>query len=360
LAPPASGTQQLGEVRILVITDQLRRRVPGGIGTYVRGLALGIERLVEREGDLGVETCFRPSRLPPSLPFVPTRLWRMALPGGFDVLHAPALPAPSGHTPTVVTVHDVAWRELPDAYPAHGRRWHERALAWAVERAAAIVVPSTPVAEALVAGGVPGETITVVPEGADHLPVPDAPRAAATRRQLGVEGPYLLTVSTIEPRKNLPRLLEAHARARSNTPTVPPLVVVGPEGWGHVRAAARDARFVGAVASEALAALYAGAVAFVYVPLTEGFGLPPLEAMTFGIPVVASRGRVPSVAGAALEVDPCSVGELADALVAVTTDAGLAARLAVNGKEHARRFTWAGCAAAHLELWRRVAGKGCR
>ena len=176
------------------------------------------------------------SRLPGPLM---TRAWDLGLlrPGrGSDVVHSVSLaaPLPAKGVPLVLTVHDVAWRSMPEAYPTRGRRWHEAALRRAAARAAAVIVPSEATATAVLAAGVGiGERrLHVVPEGADHLGEPDGPAAQALLDRLGVKGPYLLTVSTLEPRKNLGRLFEAYALARPRLLEPWPLVVVGPSGWG--------------------------------------------------------------------------------------------------------------------------------
>ena len=142
-------------------------------------------------------------------------------------------------------------------------------------------------------------------------------------------GGYLLTVSTLEPRKNLPRLLDAHALALPRLPEPWPLVVVGPAGWGPALAPRPSVLLAGHVAGGVLSALYDGARLVAYVPLREGWGLPAVEAMACGTPVVATP--MPSTGGAACEVPPADVEAIADALVAVATDEALRARLVDAG-----------------------------
>ena len=131
-----------------------------------------------------------------------------------------------------MTVHDVAWRRHPEATTRRGARWHEAALRRATRSGAALVVPSRLVAADLVAAGVAENRITVVPSGADHLPAPDAAATDALLQRMGVSGPFLLTVSTLEPRKNVDRLVRAFGRVRDSLPGPWPLVIVGPTGWG--------------------------------------------------------------------------------------------------------------------------------
>jgi glycosyltransferase involved in cell wall biosynthesis len=330
---------------VTLVTEQLRRRVPGGIGTYVRALQQGLAALDDH--DVVVEPWT--SRLPPQLR---SRLWDRGI-GQLrgDVVHAPSFAFPRASGRLVVVVHDMAWREAPDTFPARGRAWHERAFARARERADHLVVPSTATADRVVEAGVPVERVTVIEEGCDHLPAPDEAGAASV-----VAGDFLLTVGTREPRKNLARLVAAYGKAQLRLPDSLPLVVVGPAGWGPNEELG-DVIVAGAVSDAVLAGLYRRARAFVYVPLVEGFGLPPVEAMHAGAPVIASTA-VPSTAGAALTVDPLDVDAIADALAAVSTDDALREDLVGRGRVRAARLTWTAAAGAHVDLWRAMASTG--
>jgi alpha-1,3-rhamnosyl/mannosyltransferase len=224
-------------------------------------------------------------------------------------------------------------------------------------------VPSRLVASDLVAFGVDESRIIVVPGGTDHLAPPDEDAATALLRRAGVRGPYLLTVGTLEPRKNLDRLVQAFSLARPQLPEPWPLVIVGPTGWGHGgRPQETDGVvFTGSVPDAALSALYRGARAFAYVPLTEGYGLPPLEAMRMGTPSLVST-EVPSVHDLgetdpppARTVDPLDVDDMVAGLVAVLTDDALRDDLAARGFLFASARTWQAAAAAHVRLWRGLA-----
>lgn len=396
-------------MRALLAVEQLRRSLPGGIGRYARGLVGGLLE-VQAAGDSGAEIELLASRPPrpdsaagaghmpgdplaawgfpvrsSSLPgVVLTRAWErgwVAAPPAFDVVHSVSLAAPpvrrgrgpGGTTPSlVISVHDLAWRAHPESTTARGRRWHEGALHRALRRADAFLTPSPEVADALRGLGARDDAVAVVPFGADHLPAPDEAGADDLLERLGVPGPYLLTAGTLEPRKNLRRLVRAYADARPSLPEPWPLVVVGPRGWGDagldggLPAARPDAApgaevvAAGPVSDGVLAALYRRARAFAYVPLTEGFGFPPLEAMGAGVPVVASTG-VPSVAPAsgevpaALRVDPQSTEAITEALVAVATDEPLRCDLVARGTALYGSLTWRRCAREHLTLWERVA-----
>jgi glycosyltransferase involved in cell wall biosynthesis len=353
------------------VAEQLRRTVPGGIGVYVGGLLQGLTELGHDGLDVPDVTLYASrarrspdplgsfgervtaSRLPSA---VLTRAWDRSIlhaPEGFGVVHATSLAVPPVRRgATVVTVHDVAWRHVPDAYPRRGRRWHEAALQRALHRASHLVVPSAGVADDLIAAGAPASAITVVPHGADHLPEPDDVNATALLERFAVTGEFVLSVGTVEPRKNLRRVFEAYGVARSSLPGPWPLVVVGPSGWGPGMASHPGVVLTGAVSPEVLAGLYARARLLVYVPLVEGFGLPPVEAMRLGTPVVASR--LPSTGGAALEVDPSSAEAIGAAIVRVATDDDLRRDLGVRGAAHARSLTWRAAAGAHIHLWNSV------
>jgi glycosyltransferase involved in cell wall biosynthesis len=359
-------------VRLLVVAEQLRRAVPGGIGTYARGLLAGLAAL---DPPLRPEVALWASRAPRGRPDplaalgpvvtsalparaqvwawdrgfgrVPARPW----PSGPDVVHATSLAVPrTGEVPLSVMVHDLAWRHFPEAYPLRGRRWHEAALGRAVDRAALLVVPSATVADDLVGAGAPAGRVEVVEEGCDHLLPPDDAGAGALLARLGVDGDFFLTVSTLEPRKNLPRLLAAYAAARPRLPERWPLVVAGPAGWGPSLRPGPGVVLAGHAGGGVLTALYRRARVVAYVPLREGFGLPVAEAMACGAPVVASP--VPSAGGAALEVDPFDVEAMASALVEAATDGSRRAELVAAGSARAGGLTWARAAGRHVELWR--------
>jgi alpha-1,3-rhamnosyl/mannosyltransferase len=224
-------------------------------------------------------------------------------------------------------------------------------------------VPSRLVAADLVAFGVDEARVTVARGGTDHLAPPDDEATTALLRQVGVRGEYLLTVGTLEPRKNLDRLVRAYRRARPQLPEPWPLVIVGPTGWGRTARPqeAEGVVFAGSVPDAVLTALYRRARAFAYVPLTEGYGLPPLEAMRMGTPALVSS-EVPSVHDLgepdpppARIVDPLDVDEMAAGLAAVLVDDTLRGDLAARGSSFASARTWRSAAGAHVRLWRQLA-----
>jgi glycosyltransferase involved in cell wall biosynthesis len=373
--------------------EQLRRSVPGGIGAYARGLLSGLAAVADGQDEADI-TLFA-SRAPGQRPWrragvadplagfgrpyllshlpgpVLTRAWDhgyTGLPRGFDIVHSVSLAAPSqpvrGGVRSVITVHDMAWRKFPEATTARGRRWHEAALGRASDSGASLVVTSGFVAADLMKDGVDERRITIVHGGSDHLVGPDPVQTEALLRRLGVAGEFVLTVGTVEPRKNLQRLIEAYAQARPSLPEPWPLVVVGPEGWGPALSRVdhpEGVQFTGAVAHGVLSGLYERARAFAYVPLTEGYGLPPLEAMRHGTPALVAR-EVPSVhdlgqtgAPPALMVDPLSVADIAEGLTSILTDEAVRADLGRRGRTYALARTWKDAARSHIELWRSLA-----
>jgi glycosyltransferase involved in cell wall biosynthesis len=374
---------------VLVAVEQLRRRVPGGIGAYARGVLAGLEALTPSEQ--GVAVTLLASRAPggrrspepdPLAQFgkpviashlpgpVMTRAWDrrwLHAPEGFDVVHSVSLAAPmlrrGSRSKLVVTVHDVAWRRHPDATTPRGRRWHEQALQRAAASATALVVPSRLVAADLEKSGVDPARLALVPGGTDHVADPDPAATADLLRRVGVSGEFLLTVGTLEPRKNVDRLVRAFGRVRPSLPGRWPLVIVGPSGWGREPTHPPHADgvvFTGAVSDPVLAGLYQRARAFAYVPLTEGYGLPPLEAMRMGTPSVVAN-EVPSVhdVGATGEppaciVDPLDIDDIARGISAVLTDDALRVDLAARGSAYALARTWATAAREHVALWARL------
>jgi glycosyltransferase involved in cell wall biosynthesis len=234
-------------------------------------------------------------------------------------------------------------------------------------RAAGLVCVSRHTAERLAAVVAPRAPVSVVPHGVDHdrfRPEPD-PGDADRLAALGVRPPFVAFVGTLEPRKGVPVLVRAVARLAPGSPGLQ-LVVAGRPGWGveevdRALAAAPvlEGRVVrpGYVDDPTRTALLRGAAAVAYPSLEEGFGLPVLEALAVGAPVVTTTGTtMEEVAGdAAVLVQPGDEEALADALAGLLEDGPGVARLRAAGPRRAARYTWAASAAGHLEAYRRAA-----
>ena len=363
---------------VLLVVEHLRRSLSAGISTYIVGLLQGLAALdappsitlhasrAPRNDGVDPITAFgHPVVVSPLPSALLTRAWRRGLVGapsaGAEVVHATSLAFPrlDDARPSSVMVHDTAWRVVPEAYPPRGRRWHEAALQRAIASADRLLVPATAAADALVAAGAPAAKVVVIEEGADHLPPADLEGAQRILDAAGVRDGFLLTVATLQPRKNLRRLLEAYAQARHELPEPWPLLVVGAEGWGDALPASEVPHGVvlaGEVRGGELAGLYRKARCLAFVPLVEGFGLPPVEAMRECTPVVASP--VPSVAGtgAVLEVDPLDVKAMAAALVRASSDDRVRSELVTAGLQRSGELTWKAAAAQHVELWAGLVG----
>lgn len=259
---------------------------------------------------------------------------------GVEVLHCPTVRAPLRATvPVVVTVHDVAFLRHPEAFPRWSRTYSALVVPRVARAAARLIAPSEFTRQEIVdVLRIPEDRIRVVPEASHEAFSPDGPAAG---------GDYVLAVGTLEPRKNLDRTADAARRAGVE------LRVVGERGWGDVDAAVDGVRWLGRVPDAELARLYRGASCVVYASLYEGFGLPVLEAMACGAPVVTSEtGSTAEVAdGAAVLVDPLDP----EAIAAGIADA-LARReeLRDRGLERARAFSWAATAEATAAVYREV------
>ena len=267
----------------------------------------------------------------------PHGLTREARKRGVSVLHCPTFRGPvSTSIPLVVTVLDLAVLRHPGMFNQWSRRYSRFAVPRVVQAAAAVITISEFTKQEVieVLGTAPGK-VHAIPIAVEEPFTPDGPRA---------EGDYVLSVGTLEPRKNLARVQQA-ARALAV-----PLRVIGAEGWGGVKVEG----WAGRVSDEELAALYRGARCLVYPSLYEGFGLPVLEAMASGTPVVTSRGgATEEVAGdAAVLVDPLDV----DAIAAGITEAlARGEELRAKGLERAADFSWDRVARETLAVYAGVA-----
>jgi len=252
----------------------------------------------------------------------------------------------------VVAVHDLSFRAHPEYFP-RTIAWYMRWLTGRAVRRAQLVLTGSEFSrqELLRFYSIDKRKVVVIPYGmgSEFRPVTDETHRTAEQNILshyGITGPYILALGNIHPRKNLTRLLDAYLGLQRTRKSVPVMVWAGLERWdsGELIERARSAGVIltGFVAQEDLPALYRQAVMLVYPSLYEGFGLPVLEAMACGTPIVTSNtASLPEVAGdAALTVDPTNVGEITQGLARLLDDAFLRKRLQEAGLERSKTFTW--------------------
>jgi glycosyltransferase involved in cell wall biosynthesis len=284
-----------------------------------------------------------------------------------DLLHTvDFIPPAFGYRRSVITVHDLNFLYYPQFQTDESRRYYNGQIAWAVARADHILADShatqSDLTELL---GTPADKITVIHLAADAAfrPLPEAQTAQIIQRY-DLRPGYLLAVGTLEPRKNLPGLLQAYAKLRANGTTAAPLVLVGGKGWLYDEVFERvealglseHVRFLHGAPDEDLPALYNAAAVLTTPSFYEGFGLPALEAMACGAPVVvADRASLPEVVGdAGLLVDPEDVDDIARALGRALTNQTLRERMRARGLRQAGRFSWERTARETLSIYRQV------
>lgn len=357
--------------------EQCWHRVPGGTATSI----LRMLRALGAHDDLDLVGVAARHDAPPAAPFqlpIPVRHSRLARPalyeawhglrrppverltGQVDVVHATAIAIPPTTAPLVVTIHDLAFLAEPDHATRHGNRFFQRGAALARRHGDLVLVPSEATATECRDAGFDGDRIRVVPWGVEVRPTSEERNAEVCTRY-GLERPFVLFVGTVEPRKNLATLVQAMAMLGHRDLD---LVVAGPDGWNEDldgRARQLDGtgialRRLGFVAEEDLPALFAACAAFCFPSLREGFGMPVLEAMAHGAPVVTSSvSATAEVAGdAALLVDPLDPSELAAAIAQIIDTPETADDLRRRGRARAAGFTWERTAeltaAAYAEL----------
>lgn len=365
-------------------------RQGGGIGRYVREL---LRALAASDTTNNYRLFYAsPAPLPHSLPPLPAnfhstclpfndiwlaRLWhriRAPLPlelvtGPLDVYHspdftlAPTLPG----TPKLLTVHDLSFIRDPDSSSPSLRSYLQVVVRRSVQRASHILADSQSTKDDIIElYRTPADRITVLYSGVDPAfqPIRDHAPLAQVRRRYGLgDAPFVFSLSTLQPRKNYRRLIEAFEIALGNTHFR--LVLAGSRGWMHeelfdeVRRRHLETRvlFPGFVSDADLPSLYSAAEVMAYPSLYEGFGLPVVEAMACGTPVLASTAPcLPEIAGqAALLVDPYDVHAIADGLTRLTRDEQLRARLVEKGLARAQEYSWQESARKLLTLYSQMA-----
>jgi glycosyltransferase involved in cell wall biosynthesis len=298
--------------------------------------------------------------------------WSVGLPlharrASFDVFHGTnfELPLWRGRR-TVLTVHDLSALVYPELHQPRLARRARRRLPLAARLAGAIITPTEAVKlEVCAQFHLKPEKVTAVHEAprTSFRPLPPG-ETAETRKRLGVEDDFLLFVGTLEPRKNLLTLLKALDQVLRHTSLRPQLVVAGGKGWlmdetfSFINTAGINERLclTGYLKDDDLRALYSSCKAFVYPSLYEGFGLPPLEAMACGAPVIASR--IPTLqetlGDAAVLIEPVDVDGLAKSIIEIFENDERRQAMISAGPEHAAKFSWAKAAQQTYEVYERV------
>jgi len=300
-----------------------------------------------------------------------------------DVLFVPAHVLPLGaplrrRTRTVVTIHDMGYLHFPEAHTALHRRYLRLSTLWSARAADRIIAISAATRDDLLRyTGVRPSKIAVIHHGVSERfrPINDQTAIDAVLSRYGLRQPYFLYLGTVQPRKNLVRLIRAFASMMAGDHGTrhihrnEQLVIAGKRGWltSEIEQVARQqfganqdaVVFAGYVPDEDVPALLSGAIGFVFPSLYEGFGMPVLEAMACGAPVLASNtSSLPEVAGdAALLVDPTDVGAIVAGLARLASDTALRADLRTRGLARAAQFTWDRCAAQTLEVLQKESPK---
>ena len=287
-----------------------------------------------------------------------------------DVLHVQFTAPPFCPCPVVVSIHDLSFEHLPQTFNRRSRTQLRLTVRHSARRATRILSLSQHTRRDIIETyGIKPQRVTAIPLAApDHFgPITDNRELQRVRHNYGIDGDYILSVGSIQPRKNLARLVRAYAslRGECSADKLPKLVLVGKCAWLYdetLRALdetnVKDAVVLtGYVPETDLPALYSGALCFVYPSYFEGFGLPPLEAMKCGAPViVGNRTSLPEVVGdAALSVDPFDVDAIAAAIKKLVNDSTLRKELSVKGQRRAKEFSWRETARQTLVVYKEVA-----
>ena len=348
--------------------EQCWRRVPGGTGIA----AIEVARELALRSDVEVIGVAGRHRHPPTDGFAPpiavnslpiggpllVESWlRLGWPkvesvvDNADIVHSTTIIPPATSLPLVVTIHDLAFLRHPDFFTARGNKVFRRSLDIMLNKADMVLCSSQATLDDCVTAGFNSDRLRHVPLGVRAQTITDSDR---TRVRATYELPkeFVLFVGTLEPRKNLTRLIEALGSLRD----APPLVVVGMAGWGdETPSTAHDVRFTGFVPANDLPALYEACTVFAFPSILEGYGLPVIEAMAHGAAVVTSRGTSTEevAGGAAVLVDPLSVESIAAGLAEALTNID---ELRIGGITRAAEVAWSATAEATMNAYREVLG----
>ncbi|MHB8792455.1 MAG: glycosyltransferase family 4 protein [Thermoleophilia bacterium] len=313
-----------------------------------------------------VETALiRPStpliRIPFSLPYL---AWRRRI----DLLHVQYVSPPLIQIPVVTTIHDISFEKYPDLFSAREVAQFRMTIPMSARRAAKVITISENSKKDLIEFyGLKEEDIVVTYLGVSSIFSPVAAGHEEIMKKYGIDGPYILTVGNLQPRKNLQRLVAAYVRLRNSRPDIKhKLVIVGKRAWRHdpiIESAkqsrwAKDILLTDYVPEDDLPVLYSGASVFVYPSIYEGFGLPPLEAMACGVPVITSdRSSLPEVVGdAAIKINPFDVEAIAASMASVILEPSVASKMRQDSVERASLFSWEKCARQTVDIFENILG----
>jgi len=289
-----------------------------------------------------------------------------------DVLHVQYTAPPLTPCPVIATIHDLSFEHLPETFNRRSRAQLRLTVRHTARRAARILTLSEfsrrDISETY---KIDLDRIAVTPAAASphFAPITSEAELEGVRQKYGIQREYILSLSSIQPRKNLVRLIEAYSYLHEHKGSdLPPLVIAGKKGWlesevfrvAKQSAAANDIVFTGYVSEAELPALYSGALCFVYPSYFEGFGLPVVEAMQCGTPViVGNRTSLPEVVGdAGILIDPFNHKDIANAIARLLSNPGARDELRELGIERAKAFNWLETARQTLQVYEQVARKG--
>jgi glycosyltransferase involved in cell wall biosynthesis len=366
-------------VRVAVVLEQCWHRVPGGTARAAleQVRAVAATRRVDQIGVSARHLRPAPAEWRPVIPVralpMPRKVlyesWnRLRWPGveqatgRVDLVHATGYAVPRRTCPLVVTLHDLAWRRDPGTFTANGVQFFEGALTRTRDDADLVLCPSNATRDDAAAAGIEQARLRVIPWGMAGRPASDEAVTRARARH-GLTGRYILSVGTLEPRKNLPRLLAAMRHVPHDDVV---LAVVGPGGWGDALGPEADrlgdrVKLLGFVPHDDLPALYRAASVVAYPSLWEGYGLPVAEALAQGAPVVTSQGTATEelvTGGAGIAVDPYDVEAIAAAIVSVLDDFDYSERLRSAALARAAEYTWEATAAQTVAAYEFAAARG--